>query len=165
MRRIRIEKVILHSCIGTSGEKLEKGAKILESIAGQKPAIRKAKKRIRDFGIHKKEPIACMVTLRGGKAEKILKKLFEAKNKVISSSSLDKYGNFSFGIEEHIEIPGMKYDPNLGVIGLDVTVNFDRPGFRVKKRKIKRSRVPEKHRVTKNEVIKYLKKMGVTVKA
>ena len=45
------------------------------------------------------------------------------------------HGNLSFGIHEYIEMPGAKYDPDIGMFGLDVSVNLERPGYRISRRK------------------------------
>lgn len=157
MRRIRIEKVTVNCCIGESGEKLEKAAKILESLCGQKPQIRKAKKTIKGFGIHKGEPIALRVTLRKQRAIDFLAKALKAVNNTLKESCFDEYGNFSFGIKEHLDIPGTKYDPSLGIIGMDVCVHLSRPGLRVKLRRRARSDIGKSHMVTKEESIEFIK--------
>nr|AOZ56136.1 ribosomal protein L5 [uncultured korarchaeote] len=153
MRKPRIASVCLNICVGTSGEPLEKAVRILETLTGQKPSRRKAKRTIRSFGIHKGEAIACIVTVRGKKAYEILDRVSQAVNKEIRKSSFDKNGNFGFGIEEHIDIPGMKYDPDIGIYGMNVYVTLERPGYRVKKRRIKRHKIGSKHRITREEAI------------
>jgi len=105
----------------------------------------------------KKEPIACVVTLRGEKAREFLSRAFQAVDNRISKSSLDRYGNFSFGIKEHIDIPGTKYSPELGIIGMDVSVVLERPGFRVKRRRRSRSKVGSEHLLSPDEVISFIK--------
>jgi len=164
MRKIRIEKVSVNVCVGKSGEPLEKAIKILSNLTGQKPCVRRAKRTIKDFGIRKGEPIACMVTLRKQAAISFLKKALEAVGNKLKKSSFDKYGNFSFGIKEHIDIPGVKYDPNLGMIGIDVCVSLERPGFRIKRRAIKKSKVGKKHLISKEEAIHFVEStFGVEV--
>jgi len=164
MRKIKIDKVVVNICVGSSGERLERAAKILEQLTGMKPSYRKAKRTIKDFGIRKGERIAVVATLRGEKARSFLEKAFEAVKKKIKASSFDEYGNFAFGIKEHIEIPETKYDPNLGIVGMDVCVSLSRPGYRVMRRKIARSRIPLRHRVSKQEAIEFVEKeFGVTV--
>ncbi|HID17151.1 TPA: 50S ribosomal protein L5 [Candidatus Bathyarchaeota archaeon] len=157
MRKIRIGKVVVNVCVGKSGEPLEKAMKILHSLTGQKPCIRKAKKTIKNFGIRRGEPIACAATLRGEKAIDFLRRALEAIGNKLEASCFDEFGNFSFGIREHIEIPGVKYDPKLGMIGMDVCVNLERPGFRVERRRVKSSKVGRKHLVSKEESIHFIK--------
>lgn len=164
MLRPRIEKVVVNCSVGKSGEPLEKAMKIIEEITGQKPCFRRAKKTIRDFGIRRKEPIACLVTLRGERALEFLKRALEAVDNKIPASSFDKFGNFSFGIREHIDIPGTRYSPDLGIIGMDVCVSLCRPGYRVKYRRRSRSRVGSKHRLTAEEAMAFLREeFGVEI--
>lgn len=165
MREIRIGKVVINIAVGKSGERLEKAAKLLQQITGQKPSERKAKKTIKGFGIHKGEPIAVVVTLRKKKALEVLKLLLQAKGNIINASSFDNMGNVSFGIKEHIDIPGMKYDPEIGIFGMDVCTQLERPGYRVSRRKRARTKVGKKHLVTKEEAIAFFKNvLGVEVR-
>ncbi|MCX8171338.1 MAG: 50S ribosomal protein L5 [Candidatus Bathyarchaeota archaeon] len=157
MFKPRVDKVVVNCCVGKSGEPLEKAIKILEELTGQKPCFRRAKKTIRDFGIRRKEPIACLVTLRGEKAIEFLKRSLEAVDNKIPASSFDNFGNFAFGISEHIDIPGTKYSPELGIVGMDVCVSLCRPGYRVKYRRRARSKVGAKHRVTAEEAMAFMK--------
>jgi len=152
MLKPRIAKVTVNVCLGEGGERLVKIAKVIEEITGQKPSFRKAKRTIREFGIWKGENIAVAVTLRGAKAREFLDKALEAVGRRLKFSSIDEYGNISFGITEHISIPGVKYDPEIGIFGMDVCITIERPGFRVMRRRIKRvRRVPRRHRVTREE--------------
>ncbi len=146
-----IAKVTVNIGVGESGEKLQKAAELLESLTGSKPVYRRAKRTIRDFGIRKGENIAVMVTLRKGKAEEFLEKVFEGVGRRIKYSSFDMYGNFSLGIREHLVLPGTKYDPEIGIFGMDVSVTIERKGYRVLRRKIKRSSIPRRHRVDRDE--------------
>jgi len=157
MLKPRIEKVVINCSVGRSGEPLERAMKILEELTGQKPCVRRAKKTIRDFGIRRKEPMACVVTLRGEKARSFLSRALQAVDNRISKSSFDEYGNFSFGIKEHIEIPGTKYSPDLGIIGMDVAVVMERPGYRVKRRRRSKSKVGSEHLLSPDEVISFIK--------
>ena len=164
MREVRIGKVVINIAVGKSGERLEKAAKLLEMITGQKPSQRKAKKTIRGFGIYRGEPIAVVTTLRKKKALEILKLLLQAKGSTLKASSFDERGNVSFGIKEHIDIPGMKYDPEIGIFGMDVCVQLERPGYRVARRKRARSKVGKNHLVTKEEAINFFRNvLGVEV--
>jgi len=157
MLKPRIGKVTVNISVGKSGVPLENASKILETLTGQRPCQRKAKKTIRDFGIRKGEPIACMVTLRRERAIDFLKRALQAKNNQLRKESFDKFGNVSFGIKEHIEIPGVKYIPELGIYGMDVSVSIERPGYRVKRRRVKRSKVGRSHMVSREEAIAFLK--------
>jgi len=164
MRRIKVGKVVVNMAVGTSGEKLMKAAQVLEKLTGQAPSFRKAKKTIKDFGIKKGENIACIVTLRGEKALDFLKRALAAVDFKLKRSSFDPYGNFAFGIREHISLPGVKYDPMLGVFGFDVCVSLERPGYRVEHRRRRRSKVGKNHRVTREEAWEFVQReLGVTL--
>ncbi|AEB96056.1 MAG: 50S ribosomal protein L5 [Metallosphaera sp.] len=164
MRQIKITKVTVNIGLGESGERLQKAFQLLEELTGSKPVYTKARKSIKEFDVRKGAPIGVMVTLRGKKAEEFLNKVLAAVNYKIKSSSFDKHGNVSFGISEHVVIPGTRYDPEIGIFGLDVCITFERPGFRVAKRKRQRSRLPSSVRIKKEESMRYLtEKFGVTI--
>ncbi len=164
MLRPRLAKVTVNIALGESGERLEKAYELLEELTGQKPVKRAAKKTIRTFGIRRGENIAVMVTLRGERAVQFLKRALEAVNWKIKSSSFDEYGNVGFGIKEHIQIPGTKYDPRVGIFGMDVILTLERPGYRVARRRRARSKIPRRHRLTKEEGMIYLaKEFGVRI--
>ena len=164
MLKPRIEKVTVNISVGKSGEPLEKAAKVLEELTGQRPCKRKAKQTIRDFGIRRGEPIACLVTLRGEKAKNFLKRTLQAIDNKLSKQCLDPYGNFTFGINEHIEIPGTKYVPELGIYGMDVSVTLGRPGYRVKRRRHARSKIGSNHLLTRHEATIFIKdEFGVEI--
>ncbi len=156
MKKLTIGKVVINIAVGASGEPLDNAMTILKQLTGQQPAQRGAKQTIRQWGIRKGEPIACIVTLRGDRADQFLKKALTAVRNNINSRSFDNHGNFAFGIKEHIDIPGTRYDPNLGIIGMDVMVSVVRPGFRVGQRKRGRAKVGTSHRVTPGESMKYI---------
>ena len=157
LQRPRIGKVVINISVGKSGEPLQKAMIILEQLTNQKPCQRLAKKTIRDWGIRETEPIACVVTLRGEKAIEFLKKSLEVLGNKIPKSSFDVNGNFSFGIKEHIEISGVRYDPALGIFGMDVCVAMEKPGYHVKRRRISRARIGRNQRLTREEAMEYIK--------
>lgn len=164
MSKPRIQKVTINISVGQSGEPLERATKVLEELTGQKPVKRKAKQTIRDFGIRQGEPIACVVTLRREKAVEFLKRTLQAVDNKISSSCFDQNGNFSFGIKEHIEIPDIKYRPDIGIFGMDISVAIDRAGYRVKERRWAKSRISKHHMMTPEEAIVFIKDaVGVEV--
>jgi len=164
MLKPKIEKVVVNVSVGRSGEPLERAMSILKELTGQKPCVRRAKKTIRDFGIRKKEPIACLVTLRGEKAREFLRKTLQAVDNKISRRSFDNLGNFSFGIKEHIDISGTKYSPELGIIGMDISVALGRPGYKVKRRRRAKSKIGSKHLLTPDEAVSFIKdEFGVEV--
>lgn len=156
MRELRIGKVVVNISVGASGEPLDNAMTILQQVTGQQPCHRVAKQTIRQFNLRKKEPMACMVTLRGDRAEAFLKKAFKAVDETVKSTSFDKHGNFAFGIREHIDIPGTRYDPKLGITGMDVMVTVERPGYSVNRRKRGQAKVGSGHRVTPEESVSFI---------
>lgn len=164
MKSPMIEKVTVNIGVGQGGEKLEKAAALLEKLTGRKPARTKTMKRIPTFGIRPKMFVGTMVTLRGETAETFLKKALAAKEGKIKTKAMDDRGNFSFGIREYIDIPNVNYDPDIGVFGMDVSVTMGRKGYRVKRRRVKRSHVGASHLITRDEAVKFLKeKFGLEV--
>ncbi len=164
MLKARIEKVVVNMSVGKSGEPLEKAAKVLEQLTRQKPCKRKAKKTIRDFAIRQGEPIACLVTLRDEKAKEFLKRALQAVENKLSKDHFDQYGNVSFGIKEHIDIPGTKYVPELGIHGMDVSVAISRLGQRVKRRHRAKSVVGVKHKLNPEDAIAFVQEeFGIEV--
>jgi large subunit ribosomal protein L5 len=156
MRMPFVAKVIVDMCTG-GGEPLERATTILENLTGQTPMQSHAKQTVRDFGIRKSESIAVRVTLRDEKAQEFLEKAFKAKDDVLLLKNWDDDGNFAFGISEHINIPEVKYDPQLGIQGMNITVCLERPGYRVKRRHQQRAKVPYRHRITPEESMVFVK--------
>jgi large subunit ribosomal protein L5 len=156
MRTPVIDKVIVHMGVGESGQHLVNAEEILRTITGQAVVRCFAKRTLPAFAIKKKEPIGCKVTLRGQKAQEFLEIALGIVEKSLVKSQFDSLGNVSFGIEEHTDFPGMRYDPNIGVFGMDVTVVIKRPGERICKRRIATRKIPTNHRVTVKDAIAFL---------
>ena len=164
MRKIFLSKVVLNMGVGKSGDPIEIGKKTLVQITGKKPNARNAKKSHRDWGIRKGEPIGVAVTVRGNDATELLKKLLVAKDNQINEGAFDNEGNLSFGIKEHIDIPGIKYDPKIGILGLEVSVSLTRPGFNIKLKSRRKTKIGKNHRIAKNDAIKFLtEEFGVEI--
>ena len=165
MYKPRLAKVTVNISVGAATERLGKAIKVLEELTGQKPVPRRAKRTIKDFGIRKGENIAAKVTLRGEKAVAFLRKALEAVNNRLKATSFDEHGNVSFGIKEHITIPGVKYDPEIGVFGMDVAITIERPGYRIIRRKrCRKKHIPRRHRVSKEEAMVFLhQEFGVEI--
>ncbi len=163
MKEISLFKVVINIGVGKSGEPLERAKNALNELTGHTPSVRGAKKSVRDFNIHKGEPIGAMVTLRSNEAMEFLKRIMEAKKNTIKSSSFDNSGNLSLGIHEHIDIPGTKYNPDIGIFGMDICSSLTRPGYRISKKR-NPSKIGRKHKITKEDAISFFKKsFGVTV--
>jgi len=164
MRTILIDKVTLNIGAGAEIENVNKAVTLLERITGAKVVKTKAKRRIAAWKLRPGLPIGAKVTLRGAKAEELLKKLLQAVNYELPESSFIENG-FSFGIKEYIDIPGVKYDPKIGIIGLQVVVTLMRPGYRVQKRKVKRGKIAPVHKISPEDSLNFAKeKLGVKIK-
>lgn len=164
MRRIKVGKVVINIGLGKSGEAIERGKKVLQQVTGQTPTQTRAKRSVRDFGIHEGEPIGVVVTVRGEGTEALIKKLLTARESKLSGSSFDSRGSISFGIKEHIEIPGIRYDPAIGILGMNVSLLLERPGFSVARRSRRTSRVGKAHIVSREEAMQYLRdNFGVAI--
>jgi len=160
MRSIKIEKITLNIGCGTKTP-IDHAKAILENLSERKVVITKTRKRT-TFNVPKDKPIGCKVTIRQG-AEEILRRLLDAKDNKLKVSNFDDSGNFAFGIKEYIEVPGMEYDPKLGILGFDVCVTLQRSGYRVKRKKLA-SRIGKRHRITKEDAINFVKdRFGVTM--
>ena len=156
MQKITIDKVTLNIGAGEAGDKLNKALRLLQKISGSLPVKTITMARIPAWNLRPKLPIAAKVTLRHEKAFNVLKRLFAANENKIAERKFDKNGNFSFGIKEYIDIPEVEYMPEIGIIGLDVAVTLKQPGYRVKTRRPS-SRISNRHRITKEEAIKFIK--------
>ncbi len=154
----RVAKVTINIGVGEAGERLEKAEKVLEMLTGRKPVKTIAKRTNKEFGIRKGMPIGCKVTLRKKEAEEFLKKAFGILNNKIPSYSFDDEGNFSFGIPDYTLFPDQKYDPEIGIFGMDICVTLERIGYRIKHRKIRRRKIPAKHRIKREEAMEFVKK-------
>lgn len=156
MKKITVAKVVLNMGVGKSGEPIERAKRALQQISGQQPSPRAAKATQRDWGVHKGEPIGVAVTLRKKPAIELIKRLFTAKGNQIKNSSFDDFGNISFGIKEQIDIPGVKYDPNIGIVGLNISISLQRPGFNIRIRSKHKASIGHSHRITAEEAKSFL---------
>jgi len=164
MKKISLEKVVLNMGLGRSGDIIQTAKIALDHITGKKSNSREAKETQRDWGIRKGEPIGVSVTVRGEDAKELLKRLLEAKGNQVRGKSFDNFGNYSFGINEHIDIPGVKYDPKVGILGLGISVTLTRPGYGIRKRSKHKANVGKNHIIKAQEAKDYLiKEFGVTV--
>lgn len=157
MQTPRIEKVTVHICVGQSGEKLVKAETLLNQLANAKTVRTVSTSRIPAWGLKMGEPIGCKTTLRDDNAHEFLKKALDAKEKILKKTCFDKFGNLSFGIHEYIDLPGAKYDPEIGIFGMNINVTMERPGYRVKKRHLKKTKIPTKNLISRDEAMEFIK--------
>lgn len=125
-------------------------------IATNKIATGKARYTVRTFGIRRNEKISVHVTVRGPKAEEILERGLKVKEYELRKRNFSETGNFGFGISEHIDL-GIKYDPGIGIYGMDFYVCMSRRGERVAKRRRARTAVGASHKIRRDEIVKWYK--------
>jgi len=157
MKKPFLEKIVLNIGVGVGGEELEKAVTVLEQITGRTPVKTLSKVNVKEFNLRIGRPIGCMITIRGKEAERLLKRLLIVNNNKILRKSFDNYGNFAFGIDEHIKIPQTEYEASIGLWGLDVCGKIARPGMRVKYRRKARSKIPKHHYISRAEAYYFLK--------
>lgn len=155
MRNLKIEKVVLNIGVGQAGERVEKAQKLLNLLTKRKPIKTISTKRIPTWNLKKKEAIGVKVTLRGKEAENMLNKCLDAIDRKVKPSCFDRE-NFSFGINEYIDIPGMKYNIDIGNFGLNICTKVERKGYSITRRKIKRSHISGNHKVKSEEAQKFI---------
>ncbi len=156
MRNIHVDKVVINIGVGEAGERLVKAQKVLEMVTGQKSVETISKSINRDLGIRVGMPLGCKVTLRGEAADAFIRKGLTIREQRITAYSFDKEGNMSFGIPDYTDFEGMKYDPEIGIFGMDVSVVLRRTGGRISKRMLLRRSIPKNHRVDRDEAIQYM---------
>ncbi|MFH1181859.1 MAG: 50S ribosomal protein L5 [Candidatus Woesearchaeota archaeon] len=158
MKTIRIEKITLNIGAGKSQERLDKGIKLIKNMTGIEPVKTFTNKRIPNWGLRPGLAIGCKLTIRKKKAAELLRRLLQARENMLKPSQFDNEGNVAFGIPEYIDIPGVEYDPSIGITGLEVCITLERPGFRVKKRSFRQTPIPKSHRIKREDAIEYMKK-------
>jgi large subunit ribosomal protein L5 len=158
MQTIGIEKVTLNVGCGKDQKLLDKAVKLLKNITGINPVKTLTQKRIPEWSLRPGLAIGTKITLRKKKATDLLIKLLNAKDNVLQDSHFNESGNVSFGIHEYIDIKDVKYDPEIGIIGLQVSITLKKPGFRIKKRKRQTKKIPKKHSISKEDAINFMKK-------
>ena len=127
----RIEKIVLNMGLGLDGA----DSKILKSceedmakITGQHPVITKFKKSVANFKTRKGSNAGLKVTLRKNKMYEFIDRLVNiALPRIkdfrgLSPKGFDKFGNYTFGIKEHIIFPEVNFDKVEKIRGLDITI-------------------------------------------
>ena len=144
----------MNICVGESGDRLTRAAKVLEQLTGQQPVLSKARYTVRSFGIRRNETIAVHCTIRGAKAEEILERGLKVREYELKRGNFSNTGNFGFGIQEHIDL-GIKYDPGIGIYGMDFYVVLGRAGFNISQRRRRKSKIGPGHKVNREESMKW----------
>ena len=156
-RQVRVIKIVVNAGVGESGETRTKAEKVLEMVTHQKPVATRARSTNRDFGIRAGQEIGAKVTLRGERAIDFLNRALEARDRQLDPDSIDRRGSFSFGIADYTDFAGMKYDPQIGVRGMDIAVELGRPGWRVRDRARRSRALGRTVHVSRDEAREFLR--------
>ena len=156
LRSLRVVKVVVNAGVGESGEPRTKAEKVLQMVTHQKPLATRSRATNRDWGIRQGQEIGAKVTLRGTRAREFLDRALDARDRQLDPDSIDRHGNFSFGLADYTDFAGMKYDPAIGIHGMDVCVELGRPGWRVRDRARAHRPLAPSLRVTRDEARRYL---------
>ncbi len=152
MSQPRITKVVVHIGVGEAGQRLMVAERVLELLTGLSSVRTIAKSTNRDVGTREGAPIGCKVTMRDSSTiDTFLKDAFWVREQIIHEWSFDEGGNLSFGIKDYTDFPKQKYDPEIGIFGMDINIVLERPGHRVSRRRRRSSRVGAGHRVSREE--------------
>jgi large subunit ribosomal protein L5 len=163
-RSLRVVKVVVNAGVGQSGDARTKAERVLQMVTHQKPVATRSHSTNRDFGIREGQEIGAKVTLRGEVAVDFLRRAFEARDRQLDADSIDRNGNFSFGIADYTDFTGMKYDPAIGIHGMDVAVELARLGVRLRERRVQPRPLPRALRSTRDETRQFLTGVfGVTL--
>lgn len=157
MRKITVEKLTINIGAGKDQAKLEKAEKLIKQLTGIAPVRTKTDKRIASWGLRPGLPIGCKLTLRGQSAIDMIPRLLTALDMKLTEDNFDENGNVSFGIKEYIDVRDAKYDPDIGILGLQASITLKRPGFRIKNRKMFKKTLPMRHRIPRSESMDFMK--------
>jgi large subunit ribosomal protein L5 len=155
-RKLRIIKIVVNAGVGESGEPRTKAEKVLQMITHQKPVATRSHATNRDWGIRQGQEIGAKVTLRGARAREFLDRALDARDRQVDPDSIDRHGNFSFGLADYTDFAGMKYDPAIGIHGMDICVELGRAGWRVRDRSRQHRSLGPHVRVTRDEARRFL---------
>jgi large subunit ribosomal protein L5 len=157
MRELKVRKVVINIGVGEAGEPLVKAQKVLELLTNHASIQTISRKTNKDLGIREGMPIGCKVTLRDEEAVEFIKRALWVKNNRLANYNFDQEGNFSFGIPDYTDFQDMRYNPDIGIFGMDISVTVDRPGARVTKRRKNKARIGRNHRVRRDESMEFIK--------
>ncbi len=157
MKEIKVDKVTLNIGAGKDQRLLDKGVKLIKNLTGKDPVKTVTQKRIQGWGLRPGLPIGAKLTLRGKEADEMIKRVLYAKENNLEESHFDNHGNISFGLPEYVDIKDAKYDTEIGMMGLQVSITLTRPGFRIKHRKIRNTHIPSRHQIKKEEAMSFMK--------
>ncbi|EGQ43963.1 MAG: ribosomal protein L5 [Candidatus Nanosalina sp. J07AB43] len=165
MKQIKIAKVVVNVGTGQVGDPVEKSVKLVEKLTDSKAVRTESGGAAKTFGKRAGLNLGVMTTLRGEEAREFLQKVMPAAGDEISAEAFDGEGNFSFGVSEYIDVPGIDYDSDIGMRGFEAAVKLERPGYRVKKRDHKPREIGKDHKISDDEAKDFVQdQLGVEVK-
>lgn len=164
MKDIEIAKVVVNIGTGEVGDAVEKSYQLVEKLTGSTPVRTESGGNAKTFGKRAGLDLGVMTTLRGEEAREFLEKVLPAVDNQISENAFDGNGNFSFGISEYIDVPGVDYDSDIGMRGFEVAVKLERPGYRTRKRDHKPREIGKDHRISDEEAKEFVEdELGLEV--
>jgi len=156
MADVYLEKLVLNIGIGQNEQGYNSAKALLEKLTSHTAMPTKAKKRDPSLKIRKGQVIGAMVTLRKDEATEMLRKALDAVNNSIKESAITD-NSLSFGIKEYIDFTGIKYDPKIGMLGMNVNATFSRKGKRTALRRRARGFIKKTHAIVgRDEIAKLL---------
>lgn len=154
----RITKVCVNIGVGEGGDRLVNAENVLEMVTGVRPQRTLGKIQNRDLKVREGAPIGCRSTMRDQETIKeFLTNAFWVRDNTIPNWNFDAQGNLSFGIRDYTDFPEQKYDPDIGIYGMDINVVLERPGHRISRRRKAKSKVGKGHGVTRDESMEWFK--------
>jgi large subunit ribosomal protein L5 len=164
MKKIKIAKVVVNIGLGKNIKDIEKATTLIEKLTGTKSVKTLSTRKARTFGVGKNRTVGVKVTLRGKNKIDFIKKTIFPLDNTLSKKCFNDEGNFGYGLKEYLEVPGEKYDPAIGIMGFSVNICLERPGYRIKRRKLKTKKIPKTHKISKDEAIEFAKKeLNITI--
>ena len=126
----RLEKIVINMGVGAATQQaslLEGAQRDLETIAGQKPIVTRARKSIANFKLREGQAIGAKVTLRGDRMWEFLDRLLSIALPRIRDfrglpTKMDGSGNYTFGVTEQLIFPEIDYDKVDVTRGMDITI-------------------------------------------
>lgn len=161
----RITKVVVNIGVGEGGDRLANAEKVLKVVTGITPVRTLGKQQNRDLKVRIGFPIGCKATMRDPETiNNFLKNAFWVRENIIPTWNFDRTGNLSFGIPDYTDFPDQKYDPDIGIFGMDINVVLERPGHRVSRRRRRSAKVAQNHRTNADDARAwFVEKFGITI--
>ena len=156
MTQLRLDKVVINIGVGQNENGIENAKALIKKLTNHNAGVTVSKRRDPELKLRKGQQIGTVSTLRKKEAYDLLKRALDANNNVIARNAIAN-NSLNFGVKEYIYFTGVKYDPKIGILGMNINAAFSRKGARVAHRK-RKAAVPGKihSRVTKEEILQYL---------